>query len=140
MYILRLFVNVIKQLVVGQLLEKIGSLDSTIQVWFVSLISSKNNSIKVDGPLYESIEALKKILQKNTLFSFIYIMFGVLKLQIRLMPSIWIYYLISMKIAALRDNLLYWFFLLFPCALKWHIWLMHNPFLWIFHLICMIIF
>lgn len=65
----------IKQLVVGQLLEKIGSLDSTIQVWFVSLISSKNNSIKVDGPLYESIEALKKILQKSTLISFIYIMF-----------------------------------------------------------------
>lgn len=64
----------IKQLVVGQLLEKIGSLDSTIQVWFVSLISSENNSIKVDGPLYESIEALKKILQKSTLFSFIYIM------------------------------------------------------------------
>lgn len=75
MHILRLFVNVIKQPVVGQLLEKIGSMDSTIQVWFVSLISSKNNSIKVDGPLYESIEALKKILQKSTLFSFIYIMF-----------------------------------------------------------------
>lgn len=65
----------IKQLVVGQLLEKIGSMDSTIQVWFVSLISSENNSIKVDGPLYESIEALKKILQKSTLISFIYIMF-----------------------------------------------------------------
>lgn len=65
----------IKQLVFGQLLEKIGSLDSTIQVWFVSLISSENNSIKVDGPLYESIEALKKILQKSTLISFIYIMF-----------------------------------------------------------------
>lgn len=32
MHILRLFVNVIKQLVVGQLLEKIGSMDSTIQV------------------------------------------------------------------------------------------------------------
>lgn len=75
MHILGLFVNVIKQLVVGQLLEKIGSMDSTIQVWFVSLISSKNNSIKVDGPPYESIEALKKILQKSTLFSFIYIMF-----------------------------------------------------------------
>lgn len=66
--------NNLSDIKVSQLLEKFGCHDSTIQVWFVSLISSKNNS-KVDGPLYEPIAALKKILQKSTLISFIYIMF-----------------------------------------------------------------